>query len=257
MRHFPHRNREELQRPFDFAVVITSILRPSLKRALQGIYAQRGVGRIQALVGVDIEAADSPGLEALLGEIPDNVTVSVLDPGYSTSERNGGLHASWDGGTLRSSLTLLANARRVAILDDDCWWHSEHLHDLGKALDGGAAWAFAQRWLVDTESMRPVCIDRWHSTGPDSGAFRESLGGFVDPNVLAFDKLRAMSGIHLWSLGPKSAADRKFSSYLIRNLPGAATGRATVYYTVRPTNVLWKLARADGAIPAGGLTEPA
>ena len=67
MRHFPHRKREELQRPFDFAVVITSILRPSLKRALQGIYAQRGVGRIQALVGVDIEVAlnhDHPGIIA-------------------------------------------------------------------------------------------------------------------------------------------------------------------------------------------------
>jgi hypothetical protein len=248
MRHFPPRTREALQTPFDFAVVITSILRPSLRRALQGIYEQRSAGRIQVLIGVDIHAADSPGIEALIGDVPPHVTVSVLDPGYSTSERNGGLHASWDGGALRTTLTLLANARRIAVLDDDCWWHPDHLHDLRAVLDRGVAWAFALRWLVETETLRTVCVDRWHSTGPDSGLFREKLGGFVDPNVIAFDKLRAMNGLHLWALGPKSAADRRFSSYLISQLPGAGTTRATVYYTARPTNVLWSLARADGAL---------
>lgn len=252
MLHFPRRDRADLQRPFDVAVVVTSILRPSLRRALESVYAQRGAGRIQVLVGVDIDSGEGPGLTALAGDVPDHVTVGVLDIGYSTSQRHGGIHASADGGSLRSVLSLLANSRRIAILDDDCWWHPDHLRDLGRVLDGGVAWAFALRWLVDAETAQTICIDRWHSTGAGSGAFRDSLGGFMDPNTLAFDKLQVMNGLHLWSLGPGVSADRRFASYLIRNHPGAGTQTATVYYTIRRTNVLWRLARAAGAAPGAG-----
>jgi hypothetical protein len=242
VRNFPETTRDAMQVPFDFAVVITTILRPSLREALASIYAQNIPGRVQILVGVD-RPAGAHRIEALLGDIPANRTVSVLDPGYSTSVRNGGLHQAWDGGAMRSILALLANARHVAILDDDCWWHPDHLADLALALRD-ADWAYSQRYLVDQDSRETLGIDRWHSTGPGTGAFARDFGGFMDPNTLAFDKLRCVDVLHVLAAGPKVMSDRKFSSTLIQRGRGAATGKPTVYYTIRKTNVLWNHLRA-------------
>ena len=84
-----------LQPPFDVAVVMPTILRPTLADALRSVFAQRFPGRIQVLLGIDQagDTGDDPDLSALAAaatEAPPHCVVQVLYPGYSTSVRHGG-----------------------------------------------------------------------------------------------------------------------------------------------------------------------
>lgn len=93
-----------LQAPFDAAVVIPTVLRPSLARPVRSVYGQRFPGRIQVLIGVDRPRNGSPAdpgvLDVLRRECPAHCVLSVLDLGYSTSVRNGGLYRGGCGGAV-------------------------------------------------------------------------------------------------------------------------------------------------------------
>jgi glycosyltransferase involved in cell wall biosynthesis len=111
-------------KPFDIAVIIPTICRIQLLKALNSIKAQNFKGRIQILIGIDSVIGDKRILEALGNNLPDNMGLMIIDPGYSTSQRHGGVHASFDGGALRTILSLLAHAPYIAYLDDDNSWIS-------------------------------------------------------------------------------------------------------------------------------------
>jgi hypothetical protein len=169
----------DLQAPMDVAVVIPTVLRPTLAPALRGIFAQRFPGRIHILIGIDTMRGDLAMIDAVCAERPPHCAVQVFWPGYSTSVRNGGLTPPGDGGALRATLTYLANSPYVAYLDDDNWWDPQHLYQLRRAMDD-AEWAFALRWFVHPETRRPVCIDIWESVGPGQGIFNEHFGELPD-----------------------------------------------------------------------------
>ena len=82
-----------LQQPFDVAVVIQTILRPSLLQAVRSVFAQDFAGRVQILIGVDKAEGDPALIDTLRGECPANFALTFIDPGYSTSQRHGGLYA--------------------------------------------------------------------------------------------------------------------------------------------------------------------
>src|SRR3954467_3926359 len=107
------------------AVVIPTILRPCLETALQSVYAQEGVGRVQILIGVD-RPGNPAALYRVLEDRPANVSALVLTLPYSTSVRHGGPHIATDGGALRVILSFMANSRYVAYLDDDNTWFPNH-----------------------------------------------------------------------------------------------------------------------------------
>ncbi len=172
--------------PYDVAVVIPTVLRPTLARAVQSVYAQRFPGTIQILVGVDTRLGDPAILDSLATAAPANCVLSVFDPGYSTAAGRGGFVPAGTGGALRTVLSYAAQSRLVAYLDDDNWWAPEHLADLTAAVVG-YDWAYSLRWYADGESGRPLCVDRWESVGLDAGCYREVYGGFVDPS-LPFDR---------------------------------------------------------------------
>jgi glycosyltransferase involved in cell wall biosynthesis len=130
----------DLQEPMDAAVVIPTVLRPHLMRALRSVFAQEFVGHIHILVGVDNVKGDLAQIDAVCTERPSNCVVQVFWPGYSTSVRHGGLTPPGDGGALRAVLTYLANSPYVAYLDDDNWWHPGHLAQLRQAVEN-AEWA--------------------------------------------------------------------------------------------------------------------
>ena len=67
--------------PYDVAVVIPTVLRPTLARAVQSVYAQRFPGTIQILVGVDTRLGDPAILDSLATAAPANCVLSVFDPG--------------------------------------------------------------------------------------------------------------------------------------------------------------------------------
>ena len=174
---------------FDVAVVIPTILRPSLVRAVESVLAQDLDGTVQILIGVDASAGDRSLLDDVAAGAPDRFAVTVVDPGYSTSVRHGGLHAARDCGALRATLSYLANSPRIAYLDDDNWWAPDHLSSLLEAL-GGFDWAYSKRWFVRADNRDPIAVDEWESTGPDCGIFTRRFGGFVDPNCLMIDAVR-------------------------------------------------------------------
>ena len=82
----------QMQDTMDAAVVIPTTCRPTLRRALESVYAQNFQGRIHVLVGIDV-----PRGELSMPEAPSHIAVQVLYPGYSTSTRHGGLAAPGDG----------------------------------------------------------------------------------------------------------------------------------------------------------------
>lgn len=237
----------DAQAPADFAVVIGTVLRPSLREAIESVYRQALRGTIQILIGVDKADAPRAPLAELLRARPPHVSALVLDPGYSTSARHGGLHGAHDGGALRTILSYLANSRRVAYLDDDNRWLPDHLASLARAMEG-FDWAFSLRRFVDARSGEDLCVDRWDSAGPGRGSRRTSLGGFVDPNCLMIDKLRAEDALALWTrplTAWKATADRRVFRHLVRYHPVGWSGRATVCYSIRPAFYLWPQIQAE------------
>jgi hypothetical protein len=232
----------ELQKPFDAAVIMPSIGRPEILRAVTSVYDQKGVERIQLLIGIDLLNGDLSELLNLLRQSPEHVTPCLFYPGYSTNVIHGGVHQTTDGGALRSILTSLANTRHVAYLDDDNWWSEMHLHELLLAIRGHS-WAFSLRWFVHPESQKPLCIDKLESVGPGRGVFVNSFGGHVDPNCLMIDKLTCWQCVGLWQTSlhdgrTESAADRNIYNYLQQHSKPGETKRATAYYVLNPDDSL-------------------
>ena len=229
-----------LQAPADVAVVIPTVLRPSLVQTVQSIFAQDFPGRIQVLIGIDTLSGPLDLLDAACAGRPSHCCVQALYPGYSTSVRHGGLTRSVSGGALRSVLSLLANSVHVAYVDDDNWWHPDHLSSL-RAAAQHAPWAYSLRWFVHPVTLRPICIDTWESVGPGRGVFAERAGGFVDPNCLLIDKLACEPALLAWNAPMPGDAtghseDRMVFDLLHRRYWSAGTNRATAYYRVAETD---------------------
>lgn len=227
------------QRPYDVAVIMPTILRSTLTKALHSVFEQNFPGRIQVLLGVDKPSSDLSLVTDLCSVRTAGCAVSVMYPGYSTSVRHGGLHPARDGGVLRCVLTYLANSRLVTYLDDDNWWVPDHLRRLAEAITG-KQWAYALRWFVHPLSRRPICIDVWESLGPGRGCFNAKFGGWVDPNCLMFDKLTCEPVIRWWAIplqgdAKAMSADRQVFHLLKNHYAYGETGTATVFYQLDPS----------------------
>jgi len=226
-----------LQPQFDVTVVMPSLLRPSLAQALASIFSQDFKGRVQVLVGVDVPEGDPALLDQLCAGRPANCAVQFFYPGYSTSVRHGGLSEARDGGVLRQLLSLLANAPLVAYLDDDNWWHPQHLGLLGQAIQG-ADYAFTHRWFVHPRTGRIVARDEWESLGPGKGVYRTMFGGFVDPNCLMIDKRKCADILPLWSKplpgDPKAMSADRTIFMALSGRSARAVEIPTVYYRLDP-----------------------
>ena len=228
-----------LQQTFDVAVVMPTILRPEIAPALASIFAQNFPGRIQILIGIDVARGDPSLVQAACASRPENCVVQLVNPGYSTSGRHGGLCEAWDGGVLRTVLSFFANSRLVAYLDDDNWWHPDHLRLLATAIRD-RDYAYSLRWFVHSRTGRIVARDDWESVGPGGGIYS---GGFVDPNCLMINKIRCADILPLWTRplrgDPKAmSADRTVFAALAQSFQGAAIEQPTVYYRLDPNDVM-------------------
>jgi hypothetical protein len=209
-RYFPDAAGPQAQS--QVAVVIPTILRPSLETALRSVYAQEGVGRVQILIGID-KPGDPTALYRVLETRPANVSALVLTLPYSTSIRHGGPHIAIDGGALRAILSFMANARYVAYLDDDNTWLPNHLKNLLAAIEANKGRLAA-------------------------------TGGMVDPNCLLINKVAVARVLGRWSETPDGSlsdtADRHFFA-AIRNADHGAVEEATVRYSIPRTHILHKI----------------
>jgi len=228
------------QAPAAVSVVMPTILRPHIARAVESVFAQTFQGRIQLVIGVDKAAGPADLLDQVLARRPPHVSAIILQLPYSTSVRHGGVHPATDGGSLRAILTFMASARHVAYLDDDNAWEPEHLAGLHRAVQG-KVWAYSLRLLIDETDGRELAVDRWHSVGPYAGAFAQQ-GGLVDVNCLIIDKVAAARVLGRWTEGPGDMSDRSVFAAL-KDAPHGRVERPTVRYGIRPTNVLNRLIR--------------
>jgi len=222
---------DDLQTPFDVAVVMATIVRPTLPQALHSIYAQRFAGRIQVLIGIDRWAGERGTLDQLVRQRPPHVALTLVDLGYSTSQRNGGLYPSAYGGALKTILSYAANSRYVAYLDDDNWYATDHLATLLAAVSG-KDWAFSLRYFVDAPTGELLCPDTWESVGPDRGVYGPAQGGFVDTNCYLIDKLACHDVFPEWAM-PRytggTGGDRQILERL-KARPFGTNDAHTVYY---------------------------
>ena len=58
------------QRPADVAVIMPTIIRPTMKEALQSVFRQAPARRIQILIGIDRPDGDVALIEAICAERP-------------------------------------------------------------------------------------------------------------------------------------------------------------------------------------------
>ena len=222
---------EDLQSPFEVAVVMTTIVRPTIVQAIRSVYAQSGVGRIQVLIGIDRWEGERIVLDKLISERPENVSITVLDPGYSTSQRHGGLYPSACGGAIKTILSYAANSRYVTYLDDDNWYAPEHLSSLLSAIHG-CDWAFSLRYFVDARTDELLCPDTWESVGPGRGVYAREQGGFVDTNCFVLDKLACHDVFPEWAMARYAGgtgADRQVLQRLLHRSYGTNDAH-TLYY---------------------------
>jgi len=219
-------------RLYDVTVVIPTVLRPQLLKAVKSVFEQDIKGTVQVLLGIDQALGSSDIIDQLHASCPSHMKVDVVDIGYSTSRRHGGLYAVWAGGSLRTALSYLANSRLVAYLDDDNWWADDHLSSLVKAIKG-YDWAFSLRWYVDPGTMESIAIDRVESVGPGHGVHTQRFGGFVDTNCLMINKVNCHWALPAWSVAldeAGNAPDRAIFNVLKNKHSVAWTNKATAFY---------------------------
>jgi hypothetical protein len=225
-----------IQEPFDAAVVIPTLCRPSLLAAVTSVFRQQGVRRLQVLIGIDVVRGDTAIIDEVLDALPASHAVTVLHLGYSTSTRHGGVHRSLDSGALRTILTYCANSRYITYLDDDNWVDETHIARLLAAIKD-RDWAFTLRLYVDPDTLKALAVDRWESVGPGRGIYARQFGGFVDPNCLMIDKLKCDPAIRCWASplpgDPRGlTADRHVFEMLRRHSAVGFTNAATAYYVM-------------------------
>ena len=230
----------EENRPAALAVVIATVCRKSLLRAVRSIYAQDIDERVQILIGVDI---DKYGLarslrRQLIKECPADMELVWLEPGYSTSQRNGGIHRCFFGGSLRTVLSFLANAPIIAYLDDDDWYAPDHLRRLLAAIEG-KSWAYSLCHYADSQTGEALAVDEIESVGVGAGIYAERFGGFVRPSALAIDKTRLAHVLPLWSdaAGLRGDAEDRLVFAQLKDEAHGATGVPTVYYALDPNDL--------------------
>ena len=224
----------DLQTPFDVGIVTVTVVRETLPQALRSVFAQKFAGRIQVLVGVDRWVGDRAMVEQLLAQAPSHVGVTLLDLGYSTSQRNGGVYPSHYGGALKTILSYAANSRCITYLDDDNWYAPDHAATMLAAM-AGKAWAFSLRHFVDAQSGEPLCADTWESLGPGRGVYAKAQGGFVDTNCYFIDKLACNDVLPEWAMtrfAGGTGGDRQMLEKL-RARPFGSNGAHTVFYRTR------------------------
>lgn len=220
---------------YDLAVIIPTILRPSLGRAVRSVFAQDFPGTVQIVIGIDIAKGPKDILAQLETECPDRMELTVIDLGYSTAARHGGLYRLQSGGALRTIMSYAANSVFLAFLDDDNWWASSHLSDLRHAIEG-FDWAYSLRWYVDPSTQKPLCIDEWESVGPGKGIYKKRHNGFVDTNCLMMNKVKCHQVLPEWCVPAHRekarGVDRMVFIKLRTDHPVAWTGKATAFYVI-------------------------
>ena len=242
----------------DISVIVVTVCRESLYRAIRSIFRQDFQGSIHILIGVDVEKFGniSQILEDLAPECPPRVRITCINPGYSTSTRHGGVHNCWYGGSLRTALSFLSSSELVAYLDDDDWYQPEHLRLLHAAIQG-KTWAFTLSNYADPNHNKILGPDTVESLGPHKGIFKDKFGGFVRPTALLLNKIKLPHILYLWSISPTptgDAEDRLIFNELLKYPDYGETGVPTANCSLDPADGMHAFRLQSLSLPTTGST---
>jgi len=228
----------------DISVVISSVCRLTLIRSVESIFNQDFEGKIQVLVGVDI---DLEGNEAKIRQHlesirPDFCTLTWINIGYSTSERHGGVHSCYFGGSLRTALSFLADSKYVMYLDDDDWLASSHCSLMYSSI-GDNHWVASHCVFADSNTSEGICVDLIESVGVGKGVYRDLYGGFVRPSGLMINKLKLLPILSLWSQSLFEGGDGedRLIFQAIKESSHIFLKEATIFYSMDPKDANHKM----------------
>lgn len=218
------------------SIIISTIGRDSLKDCLASIFAQDYKGPIQIMLGLEHdEYGKFNELRWFLSSLtpPENITITTIDLGYSTSVRNGGVHSNHYGGAMYTGLSFLAKYALLAHIDDDDRYMPNHISSLVDAI-GENPWAFTLSYFTNQKNI--IGHDYFESVGPGKGIFLESYNGFVRPGGLMLNKTNTeiMKILFLWSIAPLPTGDgndRLIYKGLV-DLPHGKTEKYTHLYEI-------------------------
>jgi len=231
---------------YELSIVIVTVCRDSLLRALASIYVQNFQGMIQVLIGIDCDLYNQEDYlkKTILGSAPKFIKIEWINIGYSTSKRHGGVHSCFFGGSLRTALTFLASSRYVMYLDDDDWLSPTHCSLILDSING-RKWAFSYSIYSDGNLSKGLCVDKIESVGIGKGIYANKFGGFVRPSGLAIDKIQLSHIIHLWSESPYETGDGEDRLIFdkLKEFPNdfGCTNEATIFYTIDPKDGMHKV----------------
>lgn len=221
----------------DISIVIPSVGRSSLIRTVQSVFHQTFEGTIQLLIGIDVDlyghVQDMKAQFAVC--CPQNMFITWIDLGYSTSRRHGGAHRCFYGGSLRTALSFLAQSEHVMYLDDDDWLGPSHCADVLQAIQN-KKWAYALCFYADGNLGKAICEDGLESVGVNAGIYKDAFGGFVRPSGLLINKIALANLLYIWSESNDRAGDGedRLMFEQLRHIEHGRTGRASVYYALDP-----------------------
>ena len=141
------------QDPVAVAVIIPTILRPTLGRAVQSVYEQDLGKRIQIVIGIDVAEGNLDDFEPVFAARPPHVSILIMALPYSTSVRHGGIHVSTDGGSLR---TIMSYAAKYASA-----FYGPFREAVGSAknLGGASKKTYQMNPANSDEALREVALD--------------------------------------------------------------------------------------------------
>jgi len=215
-----------------------TVLRPDLLRAARSVVEQDVDGSINLMIGIDHRLGDPAVLDRVRKLERPNRRITIIDPGYSTAQPRGGLYSNRHGGSLRTALSFIANAPRLAFLDDDNWHAPNLLSTLASAIEG-RAWAFSLRWYCDSRTGEPLAIDQIESVGPGKGVHQKRYGGFCNTSTMMLDTHATHQRLPRWSHGTAQdgrGPDRSIFAALL-DLPYGETGQGTAYYWMQHSDI--------------------
>jgi glycosyltransferase involved in cell wall biosynthesis len=133
----------------------------------------------------------------------------------------------WYGHRVYAACSFLVNADIICYLDEDNWYHPDHVADLVREIEKGVEWAYSLRTIHDKDGNY-LCDDNCESLGKWS-IFLKECNYHIDTSSYAVTKELAVRIGQAWY--GQWGADRQFLHNLKTFYPEySCTGKHTLCY---------------------------
>ena len=133
----------------------------------------------------------------------------------------------WYGHRVYAACSFLVNADIICYLDEDNWYHPDHVADLVREIEKGVEWAYSLRGIYNKDGSY-ICDDNCESLGKWS-IYLNEVNYHIDTSSYAVTKAAAIRIGQSWY--GQWGADRQFFHNLKTFYPEyGCTGKHTLCY---------------------------